>query len=185
MIGSTNFPIQFLSGVWAFITSLPYAYFWELLHDVVLVLDIGLLTILLFLMFELRKFRPVLLRNPRDVLKGTKKIPTLRDTGLAERWKSILAKSEAAPPQTLLLAIIEADSFVDDILKRMGIAGEHMADRLEKIDTGDLQTLDKLWTAHRARNNLVHEPGYVLSESRAREFLKDYGDFLKELGVLE
>jgi len=62
---------------------------------------------------------------------------------------------------------------VDDILKRMGLPGEHMADRLERIDTGDVKTLDALWAAHRARNNLVHSPGYVMNERDARRYMND------------
>lgn len=177
--------VNFLYGFWQFLTSIPYGYIFALFHDVMLVLDFALIATFIYTFIALRPYRPVLYRDPRDAIKGEKRIPTLRDAGIATRWKSILAKAEAAPPQSLTLGIIEADSFVDDILKRMGIAGEHMADRLEKIDTGDLQTLDALWTAHRARNNLVHSPGYVMSEFDARKYMKDYESFLRELGVLE
>ena len=177
--------VQVVYGIKNTFDAIPFAYIFALFHDVVLVLDIGLVAVLIFVLTQLQQYRPVFYQNPRDALKGEKRIPTLRDAGIAKRWKSIREKAEAAPPQSLTLGIIEADSFVDDILKRMGIAGEHMADRLERIDTGDLQTLDLLWTAHRARNNLVHSPGYVMSEFDARKYMKDYEAFLRELGVLE
>ena len=185
MYDYSNIGVDFVHGIGNFFGAIPFGYLFSLFHDVVLALDVGLVCILVFLYFELKQFRPKFFTNPRDALKGEKRVPTLRDAGIAVRWKSIREKAEAAPPQSLTLGIIEADSFVEDMLKRMGIGGEHMADRLEKIDTGDLQTLDKLWTAHRARNNLVHSPGYVMTEFDARTYLKDYEDFLRELGVLE
>lgn len=187
MLPYTDTAQGFLSSVWLLITSVPYAYIFRLFHDVVLALDIGLIALLIYVLIQLKPYRPVFYANPLDAVpkEDRKKIPILQDAGIATRWKAIREKAEAAPPQSLTLGIIEADSFVDDVLKRMGILGETMASRLERIDTGDLQTLDRLWTAHRARNNLVHTPGYILSEFDARRYMHDYEEFLRELGVIE
>ncbi len=169
-----------------FFGAIPLGYIFSLFHDVILVLDVGLVIILTYTLIQLEPFRPRFHHDPRALIsKDERRIPTLRDAGIALRWKSIRAKAEAVPPQSLTLGIIEADSFVDDVLKRMGLLGQTMADRLEAIDTGDIQTLDRLWTAHRARNNLVHSPGYVMGERDARRYMDDYEAFLKELGVIE
>ena len=175
--------LDFIKG---FFGAIPFAYAFRLFHDVLLVLDVALFATLLYTLAELRPYKAKFYKNPRKALtKEQKKIPTLHDVGLTKRWKEILEKAEAAPPQSYTLAIIEADSFVDDILKKMGYPGDHMADRLLRIDTGDLQSLDGLWTAHRARNNLVHTPGYVMNERDAKKYLKDYEAFLREIEVLE
>lgn len=100
------------------------------------------------------------------------------------RWNTIIEKSETAPPQSLILAIIEADSFIDTILKDLNLKGEHMADRLEQLDLTQINTLDNIWRAHRLRNQLVHTPGYSVNQVDAQRFLKYYEDFLKEIGVL-
>ncbi|MDP3975076.1 MAG: hypothetical protein Q8P88_02220, partial [Candidatus Jorgensenbacteria bacterium] len=83
-----------------------------------------------------------------------------------------------------VLAIIEADKLVDDALKTSGLQGEHMADRLEKLRVEDYPTLDRLWRAHRVRNELVHTPDFGINEGDAKDVLRVYEKFLKELGAL-
>lgn len=171
--------------IWGAVSSFPYQYMFQLFHDIILVMDVSFAALIIYSLIELIPYRPKFYKDPRKALTPEqKKIPTAKDPGVAARWKSIRAKAEAAPPQSLTLGIIEADSFVDDVLKKMGLPGEHMADRLERIDTGELETLDRLWTAHRARNNLVHTPGYVMNERDARRYMDDYEAFLTEISAI-
>jgi len=67
----------------------------------------------------------------------------------------------------------------------MGLAGEHMADRLGQIKEAEVRTLDRLWRAHRVRNDLVHSPGFSLSLFDAKRVIDDYEAFLKEVKVLQ
>ena len=90
----------------------------------------------------------------------------------------------SSPPQSLTLGIIEADSFIDDVLKKMDLRGEHMADRMEQLTRMDLKSADNLWKAHRVRNDLVHTSGFTLSKGDAERALQYYEDFLKEVGML-
>lgn len=185
MLAYTDLFQGFLEVVSVLFGAIPFGYGFRLFHDLVLALDVIFVLLIIYVLIELMPYKPKYYNDPRQALTPEqKKIPTVKDPGVAVRWKSIRTKAEAAPPQSLTLGIIEADSFVDDILKRMGLPGEHMADRLERIDTGDLQTLDKLWAAHRARNNLVHTPGYVMNERDARRYMDDYEAFLKELDAI-
>jgi len=113
------------------------------------------------------------------------KIKKLLPAAFGEKWTEIIEKAETAPPQSYAVAIIEADKLIDEILKAKGFAGEHMADRLEHLSiSGDFKTIDKLWEAHRVRNDLVHNPDFDISKVDAKRILDTYGKFLKELGVL-
>ena len=117
--------------------------------------------------------------------KKKKKEMALNLVGTAkERWAEILVKSEISLPHSLTLAIIEADSFVDSVLKEIGLRGETMADRMKQINPADIKSLNDVWQAHKTRNELVHTPGAEIEIQSARQFLNYYEKFLKEIGVL-
>lgn len=101
-----------------------------------------------------------------------------------KRWSEIEKKAATGLPEAVKIAIIEADKLVDDVLKKFGIAGEHMADRLENLPTDEMRNLDALWRSHRLRNNIVHAPGFEVSSAEAKHALKNYKAFLEELGIL-
>lgn len=111
-------------------------------------------------------------------------ILSVRQEEYKNRWGEILVKAESAPPHSYTLAVIEADGFVDTILKDLGFGGAHMADRLEHADLRSFRTLDGLWKAHRIRNHLVHTPGFELNVRDAERYLRSYHEFLREMGIL-
>ena len=183
-VTQTNSLVSAAMAARDFFVNVPWTYVWSLTHDFVVAFDIALVAGLIYVLMELEPYRPHFVRDPKKYVHSEKKIATLRDAGLVKKWQAIVEKSESMPPQSLTLGIIEADSFVDDVLKRMSLPGEHMADRLDKLGS-DLKTIDAVWKAHRVRNDVVHTPGYFLSPRDARKILKDYEAFLKELEVLE
>jgi glucuronate isomerase len=80
--------------------------------------------------------------------------------------------------------VLEADALVDFFLKDVGYEGDHMADRLGKIRSEEVKTLEQVWKAHRVRNDIAHTPGYRLSEHQAQETLNAFRAFLIEMGAL-
>ncbi len=145
-----------------------------------MVLNVFLLIFFVAIFMKSLEYRPRFFFNPKP-----RKWSPLKDPKLLERWLKILRKAGTSPPQSLTLAIIEADSFVDDILRKMNLSGEHMADRLERLGRRKLKTVDKLWKAHRIRNDLVHTPGFSLPPAEAKKILGDYEAFLREIGLLK
>ncbi len=115
---------------------------------------------------------------------GAKKVLTLRDAMLKERWELIIRKFSLGTPESMRLAVIEADALVDLVLKGMEIQGEHLADRLSNLEAEDMESMSRIWRAHRMRNDLVHTPGFTLAAQDAKMALDDYEAFLKELEVL-
>jgi hypothetical protein len=114
-----------------------------------------------------------------------KRTPTVRDIVLRERWHSIETKFALDTPESARLAIIEADALVDTALKGMQIPGEHLADRLSNLDQDDIKSMDRVWRAHRLRNDLVHTPGFAVSSPDAKRTIDDYEAFLKEMEVID
>jgi hypothetical protein len=114
-----------------------------------------------------------------------KRTPTLHDIILRERWRAIQAKFALGTAESARLAIIEADALVDTALRGMQIPGEHLADRLSNLDPDDTKTINRIWRAHRLRNDLVHTPGFAVSPPDAQRTMDDYEAFLKEMEVIE
>lgn len=109
----------------------------------------------------------------------------LRSAVFRDRWTSVLRRFSTNSPDSMRLAVVEADTLIDSILKDMGLEGEHMADRLAKLAPDSLKSLQGLWRAHRLRNDLVHTPGFFLSREDAEGAIKNYEDFLREIKVLQ
>jgi hypothetical protein len=106
------------------------------------------------------------------------------DAKLQSAWEKIKAKAETNPPASYVLTIIEADTFVDDILVRLGLPGNTMMERLEKLNNREFSRLEDLRRAHRIRNALVHRPGFTVTREQAIEMMETYEAFLNELEVV-
>jgi hypothetical protein len=145
-----------------------------------LMLDVVLFVGLVFAISKGLPFRPKLAPHTTSV----KRTFTLRDALAKERWEDIAKRAAAGSPDLMKLAIIEADKLVDDTLKRLGLQGEHMADRLQQVRPEEIRSLNALWAAHRLRNELVHTPGFSASPEEFKKALAGYEAFLREVKVL-
>ena len=171
--------MEFLNGIYQWFGGIPWRGVFFSLRWILLVLDVILLVFFVYVFVRALEHRSHFVFNPEP-----KKRSPLKDPKLRERWQAIIKKAGNSPPQSLTLAVIEADGFVDDVLKKMNLPGEHMADRMERLSRRELKTAERLWRAHRIRNDLVHTPGFVLSPADAKNVLGDYEAFLKEIGLL-
>lgn len=102
---------------------------------------------------------------------------------LAKKWSIIAGKSKSLKTGDWKLAIIEADKFLDDLLKRSGYGGESMGDRLKKLDSKKIANLDQIWRAHKIRNDIVHHPEYEPSKNEIDFALETYERALQDLSV--
>lgn len=102
---------------------------------------------------------------------------------LAKKWSIIANKSKSLKAGDWKLAIIEADKFLDDLLKRLGYEGESMGDRLKKLDNKKIANLDQIWQAHKIRNDIVHHPEYEPSKSEIDFALETYERALQDLSA--
>ncbi len=103
---------------------------------------------------------------------------------IKEKWSKILEQVQSNSPADFSLAIIGADSLVDDILKEKGLSGKDMGERLKMISREQLSTLDELWAVHKLRNKIAHNYNIKLTGSETKKALRIYYQVLKELNVL-
>jgi len=114
---------------------------------------------------EFFSFRPY---GIRKVVKTWTKITNRLETGLEPEYK---------------LAVIKADSILDNILNRMGFGGEALGERLNKLTVATLPNREQVREAHKIRNNIVHDPDYRLDLDKARRVLEIYEQALRDLQV--
>ncbi|MEK7636634.1 MAG: hypothetical protein AAB362_03025 [Patescibacteria group bacterium] len=100
-------------------------------------------------------------------------------------WSDIVGKANSDNPSDWLSAVIQADAVFDDILKRMGIHGETMGERLQKLDQSKLSSLQSIWDAHKLRNRIAHTPSTMLRKDELLDAIEKYKKGLREFGYLE
>lgn len=152
---------------------------YEFVRIVFIILDIILLIFVIFLIVKSWRFRPKFVMTPEG-----EKTYTLETAILKERWESVVNRSKINSPESIKASIIDADNLVDDLLQRMRLEGENVAERMEKLSTADFHTFNQLSAAHHVRNRLVHEPGFSVSHEEANKVLENYASFLREIGAI-
>jgi hypothetical protein len=110
---------------------------------------------------------------------------TAKRLAVQEAWNGVLTTFGKGTIENMKIAIINADKLIDTMLKDAGFTGDHMVDRLKQIPAARLASLERLYRAHRVRNNIVHTPDFTVNAQTARAALEDYAAFLKELGYID
>lgn len=103
---------------------------------------------------------------------------------IAKQWRKITTRLETGIESEAKLALIEADSILDDVLKKMGYSGETLDERLKSVTPTIIPNVAEVLEAHKIRNNIVHDPDYRLNLDQARNTLAIYERALRELDLL-
>ncbi len=184
-------PFGFVNVIWKFIVSLftgtdvgGYTFSaFGIIRTMFLILDIILIILFFIAFFASLKFKPDLVpRKPKPETKSREL--KIREKAFRDRWINVLKVASQGTPEALKVAIIDADKLADDSLKQLGIIGETMADRIEEITSDEVASIDRLLSAHRVRNDLVHNPGFEISKHKAKNLLEDYEAFFKDIDLL-
>ncbi len=152
-----------------------------IIKPIFIVFDIILIYGIIYAIARAWPYRPTLhlFEKPPEKRRGV-----IKDPRIAAAWARIMEKASADTLESLRLAIIEADALVDSVLKNAGYEGDHLADRLQEILPEEVPSLERLWRAHRLRNDIVHTPGFAVLPQDARFALSSFEKFLKELNAL-
>lgn len=86
-------------------------------------------------------------------------------------------------PLTFTVSIIEADKLLDKAMTEFGFVGKTMGERL-KHSGQKFSELNKVWSAHKLRNAIAHEPNFEISFQQAQNALATYKQALKDLGAI-
>ncbi len=107
--------------------------------------------------------------------------PAAGNPATIKHWASIVHRANTGTIENLRWSVMESDALVDFVLKQRGVAGENMAERLQNARWAGSKLVDRVFDAHRLRNELAHTPGFQLTTHQAERALFSFRDFLKEL----
>lgn len=100
-------------------------------------------------------------------------------------WDEIESHFFAGDDNDLKIAIIKADTLLDEALRAVGVQGNQLGDRLRKVRNDQLPNIEAVWQAHKLRNQIAHEANFVLKRDLAERALTVYETALESLGVLD
>ncbi len=105
----------------------------------------------------------------------------LVSSGQNKRWQRVIEHAGSENPNDWKIAIIEADSILDEMIKGMGYHGDSMGERMKAIEVSDFNTLNNAWEAHKVRNTIAHEgSNFQLNEREARRVIALYKSVFEE-----
>ena len=81
------------------------------------------------------------------------------------------------------LAILNADKLLDQALRQRGFKGETMGERMRSARQ-IWSNATAVWTAHKLRNQIAHEPEVKISYDQARRSLSAFKQSLKDVGAI-
>lgn len=165
----------------AFFSNLTLPQILEYIRIGIIIFDFILVGATIHIFIKALRIRP---RFGAQTAPG-KPILTIRKEEILEKWDGIMQKYDDGKPDSLKIAVIQGDAMIDTILKNAGLKGEHMADRLDNIEPGELASFEDLWRSHKIRNNIVHNEAFILNKQIAEIAIKGYEKFLKEMKVLD
>ena len=99
------------------------------------------------------------------------------------RWQKVMQRLDSDDASEHKLAIIEADALLDEMLKKMKLAGDSIEERLEKISPFMIASVEELKIAHQKRNSIVYDVDYRLNPQEARRILLSYQKAFEELDL--
>lgn len=101
------------------------------------------------------------------------------------RWRYVMTLVESPNESDWRVAILEADTLLDEVLTEKGYEGDTLGEKLELLRSGGLSTIQYAWDAHIVRNQIAHSGSdFALSQTEARRVVKMFGNVFGELGVI-
>ena len=100
-----------------------------------------------------------------------------------KKWKKIKNRLETGIESEAKLAIIEADSLLEELLKEAGYEGKDLEEKLKSATKEVIPNLEEVLEARKIRDNIVYDPDYKLDLSVAKKLLSVYEKAIEYLDV--
>lgn len=108
-----------------------------------------------------------------------------RSRNVNTRWHYILTLIESPNESDWRVAIIEADSMLEEALRERGLTGETVADLLASAKDGGYRYVQDAYDGHSARNQIAHQGSdFPLSQIEGRRVIKLFQNFFEELRII-
>ncbi len=101
------------------------------------------------------------------------------------RWHYILTLIESPNESDWRVAIIEADTMLDEVLTEKGMVGDTLSSKLEQARSNGYASMQNAWDAHIIRNQIAHQGSeFSLTQIEGRRTIKMFQNFFEELRVI-
>lgn len=101
------------------------------------------------------------------------------------RWKYILTLVESPNDSDWRIAIIEADSLLEESFKEKDLIGNNMSELLEDAKSNGYPSIQSAWDAHLVRNRIAHEgQEFSLTQVEVRRVIKLYQNIFEDLNII-
>ncbi len=118
------------------------------------------------------------------IIALTKRGPKALDVDkYRSRWLSIEQQLKREEVSSYSMSIMNADKLLDQALIDRGVAGQKMADRMKNMKT-KWTNANHVWSAHKLRNQIAHEPDVHVDYDGARRALAAFKQALKDVGAI-
>jgi hypothetical protein len=118
------------------------------------------------------------------VVSLTRRGPTKLDVEkYRTRWMTIEQQLKRDELMTYHMSVLSADTLLDQALKDRGVSGATMGERMKQMQQ-KWSNANNVWTAHKLRNQIAHEPDVKLSYDTARRALSSFKQALKDVGAI-
>ncbi len=162
-------------------------------HNILFFFSLFFITIISYTtirMFEIRKKEHKHLEHEiaeyaRHQAEKEKKIQQGEEVSRNPRWLKTLSYLFSQHSSDWKLAIIEADSMLEDLMDQMGFKGETLGDKLKGATQENFRGLSSAWEAHTIRNRIAHEGlTFELSQHEAKRVIALYEQIFREYGFI-
>ncbi|MFA6515406.1 MAG: hypothetical protein WCT42_04060 [Candidatus Paceibacterota bacterium] len=108
-----------------------------------------------------------------------------KDRNANPRWHYIQTLIESPNESDWRVAIIEADSMMEEVLKEKGLSGSTVSELLEAAKDSGYRSIQDAWDAHLVRNQIAHVGSdFPISQIEGRRVIKMFQNFFEELRIV-
>jgi len=99
------------------------------------------------------------------------------------RWMTIEQQLKRDEITSYSMCVLNADTLLDQAMKDRGIQGTTMGERMKQLQK-TWSNANNVWTAHKLRNQIAHEPEVRLDYDGTRRALAAFKQALKDVGAI-
>lgn len=164
---------------------------WDRIRTIVMVLTLAASACLIgFMVITFQKFRALHKALPDRAPTGKKiKAATMKPERakkeIGNEWQEVQKLMQSENTSDWNMAVLRADTLLDDVLQYLGHEGMTVKERLDTVDPFSVPSLDRLWSAHRLRNAIAHDPSIAHTRETIEYALRVYETAFREMGVMD
>lgn len=171
-----------IEPIYAFITN---PNLWSTIGTISMILSLILLAVIIFSLVRMREIQIADKEEIEHEIHLAMARKKEKEKNQNPRWHYVLTLIESPNESDWRVAIIEADSFLEEVLKERGLTGSTLSELLESAKDSGYRYIEDAWDAHLVRNQIAHEgSNFYISQFEGRKVIKKYQNFLEDLGVI-